>query len=490
MVNYFHLPMRGARLLLAGFRDSVRLTQPSEVNSIPEDPRTVLSRFTLDPITQVYACCPQCYALYEYASEEARRQIPEECSRGFESDPTQVCGTPLWKTEYRASQARRVPVLKYEPQDFKHWLGRLLCRPGIETVLKESFRRERDVAAMSSYWDGDLLWRLSDKDRNFFFPGPNDRLRLAFGISTDSFNPFHVKAAKQSVSCTGIWIFCLNLPPHLVFLPENVCLVGVVPGPEKPSVNHVDHTLDRVVDVFEELFDPGVKYTKTFESSTGRLVQAMLVYALADMLEARRLGGFSAVTSRRFCVCCDLENKDIENLDKSTWPKRDVSRHKKIAILWRDADSQEKRDEIFGEHGIRWTPFLRLPYWDPIRFTGLEVSHLLFAGLSQHHVRDAFGINLRVQGGLFLPERPHGSVDMHIRACYEKIKENFQNLLSDLQNSYKKTTLLYVCKDLDLRHAGTKYQMSCAIVEWVSTVWYRQQTVIDCINIHFFSAIT
>ncbi|KAA1475954.1 hypothetical protein DENSPDRAFT_861003 [Dentipellis sp. KUC8613] len=209
----------------------------------------------------------------------------------------------------------------------------------------------------------------------------------------DSFNPFHLKTAKQSVSSTGIWLFCLNFPLHLRFLEENVCFVGVVPGPGKPSLDQINHVLDLIVDVFQDFWVPGVHYTRTFKKEFGRLAQAILIASLSDMLAARQAAGLSSSTSRRFCTGCGLEIRDIENIDKKSWPPRTAAEHVRCAIKWRDAVSEEERDAAFEEHGVRWSPLLRLPYWNPIHFTVTETSHLFFLGLVAHHCRKAFRID-------------------------------------------------------------------------------------------------
>lgn len=48
---------------------------------------------------------------------------------------------------------------------------------------------------------------------------------------------------------------------------------------------------------------------------------------------------------------------------------------------------------IFGEHGLRWSDLLRLPYWDPTRYTVVDVMHNLFLGELRHHCRDVWGID-------------------------------------------------------------------------------------------------
>ncbi|KIJ25173.1 hypothetical protein M422DRAFT_117437, partial [Sphaerobolus stellatus SS14] len=44
------------------------------------------------------------------------------------------------------------------------------------------------------------------------------------------------------------------------------------------------------------------------------------------------------------------------------------------------------------EKGIRWTPFLLLPYWDPTRLTVVDVMHALLEGVVQTHVRSVHSL--------------------------------------------------------------------------------------------------
>ncbi|KAI0037421.1 hypothetical protein FA95DRAFT_1466625, partial [Auriscalpium vulgare] len=133
-----------------------------------------------------------------------------------------------------------VPRLKYEQQSMKHWIARLLTRPRLEAHLREAFRRPPKTP-MEDIWDGDWLHRILDPKGKPFLPGPKKEIRLVFSFSVDGFNPFHMKQAKQKVSSTGLWMVCLNLPPHLCFLPENMFLVGVLPT--KPALDEMNHSL-------------------------------------------------------------------------------------------------------------------------------------------------------------------------------------------------------------------------------------------------------
>ena len=103
------------------------------------------------------------------------------------------------------------------------------------------------------------------------------------------------------------------------------------------------------------------------------------------MLAVRQAGGFASPTATNFCTCCNLKVQDIENLDRSIWPKQDVVQQIQHAMRWWDAENIEEQEKLFRNYGIRWSPLLDLPYWDPILFTAIEPMHLFETGLFQTH---------------------------------------------------------------------------------------------------------
>ncbi|KAI0643953.1 hypothetical protein C8Q79DRAFT_915048, partial [Trametes meyenii] len=114
--------------------------------------------------------------------------------------------------------------------EMKDWLTHLLSRTGIEEVMDAATQRAvgDPKKVMSDIWDAPVLRNLKHNGRPFVL-APQGEGRYVFGLSVDSFNPFQSKEAKQNVSVTGIYMVCLNLPPHLRYLPENVYLVGIIP---------------------------------------------------------------------------------------------------------------------------------------------------------------------------------------------------------------------------------------------------------------------
>ena len=504
MYILYHLPRRGAAVLLAGMRSILKSQASlcSLASEVPMDPRKLLLTYDLDPVTRSYVCCPSCYFLYEYSLAKTRKRkapvssnehhgtiekadgkmaedvqlvisVPTHCTHSrVRASPT--CGEPLFKTVIIGAKAHTVPLCKYEVQDLKQWVGRLLSRLGIEEHVFKAFRRHRKEY-MEDMWDAGHLCKILLKKGERFLPGPASETRLAFSFSMDSFNPYHMKEAKQTISSTAIWLILLNLPPHLRYRPENMFLAGVIPGPKKPSLSDINHSLKLLVDVLLEFFDPGVLYSRTARHKQGCRVRAILVPVVSDMLAARQAGGFASPTATYFCTRCNLKVQDIENLDKHSWPPRDVVEHVKVANQWRDAESLDEQNAIFRNCGIRWSPLLQLPYWNPILFTAIEPMHAFDAGLFQTHCRQVWGIDTSNPGGDGTNPSTTNAIarppDAELEKWYEVIRaaEDPECLRNQLNGrNCARDTLWHICNDHNLRRAGNKLQLAMTIVEWVS----------------------
>jgi len=141
---------------------------------------------------------------------------------------------------------------------------------------------------MEDTWDMQHLCKVLLKRGERFLLGPIDETCLAFSFSMDSFNPYHMKEAKQTVSSTAIWLVLLNLPSHLQYHPENMFLAGIIPGPRKPSLSDINHSIKLLVDVLLEFFDPGIWYSRTAKHRHGCQVWVILVLVVLDMLAVQR----------------------------------------------------------------------------------------------------------------------------------------------------------------------------------------------------------
>ena len=442
------------------------------IDLLPQDPRAIVNQMDLDPRTTSYLQCPACYALYPFPGTGSDHLPPgtiEHCTHR-PTPENAPCGVPLWKDRRIGAKILKVPCRKYIHQSLKEWVGRILTRPGVEDVLDATY--DQPVAdRMADIWDSPVLKTIRDDDKTPFFAKHGDEARLAFSLGADSFHPLGSLEAKQSMSATAIYMVLLNFPKEQRFKYKNMYLVGVIPGPSKPSLEQINHVLSLLVLELLE-FWKGVFYTRTYKFLGGRLSKGAMIPLVADMLAARQVVGFGSVTSTLFCTSCSLTIQDIENLQKHTWPERTLHSHFECAQEWRDCQSQRDRERLFKLHGIRWSALLKLPYWNPILYTVLDSMHAAFLGLFQAQSRKVWRIDVSVDGGdgslLHVKKpipRPSDSV---LRDWLQVIKANPRDLFERLTtDSIPRNVLWHICVDNGLRHAGAKRALAKGIVEWV-----------------------
>jgi hypothetical protein len=469
----FHLPRRATALLLVGMRCMLNLLNASgDADQLPGDPRTVLNRFDLDPRCTSYLQCPSCYALYPYTGTITSAPPEFETCTHQPTPTSPPCGVPLWEERRLGGKTIRAPRRKYIHQSLKEWVGRLLTRPGVEDLLREPCDKP-ETSVMEDIWDAPVLRRIRDVDGRPFFRGREGELRLAFSLNADGFNPLHMLEAKQSLTCTAVYMIILNFPPNLRYLFRNMYLAGVIPGPGKPSLDQINHVLSLLV---QELLDfwRGVFYTITFACASGLLTKGAMIPLVCDMLAARQLSGFSSATSTWFCTFCLLAISDIENLDQSSWPCRDLGEHIKWAKRWRDCGSEAEREEVFKASGVRWSALLDLPYWNPMLFSVVDSMHLDYLGMVHSHCRKVLRINVSIEGGdgtIIKPQKPVSRPsDRDLSKWLDTIRDttDLDMLFNKLSGGCSKNILWHICIDKNLRSAGTRKQLAKNIIGWVS----------------------
>ena len=486
------MPRRALRTHLAGIRDILRQQRASQasISFIPKDPQSCRAMFHIDPITRSFLCCPQCHCLYSYAlgdDPEFNLQPAISHCTYQQTVTSPICGTSLWKR--RRMTGEKVvsePVKKYLHQDLKHWVGRLLSRKGIEEHLSGSpylpqGQQRPDV--IDDIWLSDAFVQLKDVSGRPFYPGPSTEGRLVFSLSVDSFDPFGNKTAKQSISSTGIWLVLLNLPWYLRYLPQNIYLAGVIPGPDKPSLDKIKHYLQLVVDELKEFWNPGVFFSRTYKHPLGQLFFAIVIPVVCDMLAARQVIGYaSAPTAHYFCTACELDIDDIDILDRGEWPDKELVHIRCFAMLWKNAQSEEDQKVIFEACGWRWSPLFDLPYWNPILHTIVDSMHTLDLNLLNNHCRTLFRIDIAAPGGESSPpadfsnpsrDRARRTQDHKmLDRCLILIEANPKSLLYQLLEFHRQV-LYTVCIDYNILGpgkklvAGTRWILAQNIYTWV-----------------------
>ncbi|KAJ3762559.1 hypothetical protein EV360DRAFT_79172 [Lentinula raphanica] len=491
----FRNPIRQMKVILALQRAMIR-TLTTRVNpeihtslglniadQIPQDIRTVVDHYRLDPSWDTFISCSSCHALYPFTENElvgnedahSTNPILSSCSSKAHPDSPD-CGNTLWKTRSVGARTFIVPVQKQIFQSLKEWIGKLLAIPGIENSLEEYLSQRNATGSAQDFWDSPTFQDFLGPDGMPFMRQQSDisgspDLRLLMSLGYDSFNPFHMKRSGGSASSTALYMVLLVLPEHLRYRKEYMFLVTVMRG--HPNEAQINHTLQKLVDQLL-LFWNGIFFTRTSKYPNGRTVYAALAPAVCDTEGAHSLSGFASHSHKYFCVRCLLPIQDIHNLDPDTWPKRDIQIHKEQAALWRDAPSEGARRKIYEDHGMRWSELLRLPYWNPILFTVIDSMHLCYLGLFATHVRKIWRMDAEVlESGVGYAQpsidkkrkKPSNSL---LRELYNSIRQNESSLKKTL-NDQTHGILWYICFDLHLASVGKKESLMNNILAWRAT---------------------
>ena len=327
-----------------------------------------------------YACCPACNSLYPPQDEDGVIIYPYNCT----SEQCQARGgcdlLKLGSTPNRKSVG--IPKRPFVMQDFHDFVARLLSRPGMEVAIRQSgvCMRNKTVEDIISA-DGIKAFKGPD-GVPFLSGGQHTELRLLWCLSVDFFNPYHNKIAGKVASVGSIVLSCLLLPPDMRYKSENLCLVGIIPGPREPSGHEIDHFLRPLVEIMKESWEHGAIY-RTHDYPHGRLVRSAIALSVNDLPMARKIMGIANYVDRN----------DAKEGNFDLWRVRTLQRVQEDARKWRSATSQKERKRLYNKTGVRHSVLMELVYWDPTTMIPVDCMHLFFIGLLQYHTRTVLGMD-------------------------------------------------------------------------------------------------
>lgn len=366
--------------------------------SWPIDLRTALSMVSLDSEVINFACCPQCYKLHPPSQEGT---YPEECDhRDFPQKP--ICKAKLTKS----SSSGPVPILPFLFQPAEKWLSRILSRPGFLEMMSKESKKAQDSSPeiMKDIFSGTAIRELEGPEGQPFLEDVEGELRLVFTLNIDWFNPSGKKRSGRTQKVGGIYLVCHNIPVHLRYRPENIFLLGIIPGPGEPDMDQMNQIMIPIVDNFRRLYKDGVHFSGLDERCASLLVRCALIALVCDLAAARKVAGFMGHSAKEFfCSFCTLSRAAITQIEDLT--PRSLENHLRDAITHRDAPTPAARAAILSETGVRWSELLRLPYWNPIEFTVVDSMHNLFLGNMKTLCRDIWGMDAAFKG--------HKSMTLH-----------------------------------------------------------------------------
>lgn len=366
--------------------------------TIPKDVRTAYGTYSVDPEIIRTACCPRCFTLYS-------QPIPWKC-QWKESPRSRACNTELWTTQNTQKGPKSIPKCLYSTQSFDSWLHFFLSRQVVEDNLEKTFQQRLDhpVAFGANMHDiqDSPAWR-------DLYGGFQSSRNLVFGIYIDWFNPFSNKMAGmlnqsimstisltihlgKQVSCGAIVLYCLNLPPHLRYRPENTFIVGLTPSPRAPNATTICHLLDPFIASIAKYSLPQGQQVATFYQTNGTSVQVKVAPLVSDLEASRKVSGFLDHAAIMFCSFCLCTHDEIEHLDLNNWQLRNGIHVRQQANEWLHKTTKVAREALQKESGVRWSPFFHLAYWDPVRHVVLGFMHNWLEGILQHHLRTLWAI--------------------------------------------------------------------------------------------------
>ena len=119
----------------------------------------------------------------------------------------------------------------------------LYNRTNFESLLRHSSNRSISENIFSDIYDGEI-WKsfLVSEGEKFFLPEKLDE-HLGLSLNVDWFQPF----THSAYSTGAIYAIINNLPRSIRFKPENILILGLLPGPHEPKLHEINNYLAPLV---------------------------------------------------------------------------------------------------------------------------------------------------------------------------------------------------------------------------------------------------
>ncbi|TFK72422.1 hypothetical protein BDN72DRAFT_869515 [Pluteus cervinus] len=192
---------------------------------------------------------------------------------------------------------------------------------------------------------------------------------------------------------------CLNIPLEIRYKPENLYLAGIIPGPVEPHGDRTNHYIRPLIEDLAVSWHRGVKYSRTALYPTGRSTRSAIAACVCDLVAARKTAALANHGARFFCSVCKCYHekkyspKEKGRVDIENWVLHDDQVRRCKAEEYRKAKTSRARDEIFTQHGLRWSALWILPYWKPGIQLVVDPMHCILEGAVQFHIRQVLHLD-------------------------------------------------------------------------------------------------
>lgn len=422
-----------------------------------------------------YAVCKKCYEVYPLSDciegpQNTRRS--KTCShQRFPLHPQQrmraPCGELLLKTVELSSGKRILyPNLIYCYLSLEVSLQAFLNRPNFYNDCEVWRSRKIDNNVLRDIYDGKIWKDFSIYNNKPFLSEPGN---LALMLNMDFFQP--LKHVQYSVG--AIYMTILNLPREVRNKPENVILVGLIPGPSEPrhDINSFLDPLVRDLLTFWEGIDLSVH---SFTSK--KTIRCALVSIACDLPAGRKVCGFLGHSAHFGCSRCWKEfpgsvgSMDYSGFDRENWKARSGLEHLQLASEVRNMKTQSDVQKAESKAGCRYSCLLKLPYFDAPRMLIVDPMHNLFLGSAKHFMK-----SILIDGGVI----PVSKLDLiqqrvdnittpnDVGRIPQKIISGFSSFTADQWKNWALHFSVIVLRDLlptDVLECWRHFVLACRIL--------------------------
>ena len=315
--------------------------------------------------------CASCYALHDIGTATIAvegRHISKKCqARLFEN---RVCREELLNEKLK-------PKYTYRFTSLKEFITDLVKNPEFKTKANwHLLQGQKSASEFHDIYDGEV-WKAEFGE---FFADPNS---LGIIINIDWFTPYKY---VSTYSIGVIYGVVANLSRHDRYRTPNTFLLGVIPNMEKEP-SSLNSFLDVLVDELIEGYEgwPIIVQGDTVPT----LFKVALVQICSDLPAARKACGFLSHSATFGCSRCkkkfvgEFGHHDYSGSDSSHDMRTNSETRQHMLEVRRTTRNVTARRLIESSLGVRYSVFIRLPYYLPVTFCVIDVMHNLYQGTSK-----------------------------------------------------------------------------------------------------------
>lgn len=353
--------------------------------------RVIAGMKSSDEDFKQFVCCAKCFQTYvelekwhihKYSKPEDFLCSHVKYPRHPHASRRSRCGTTLLKTVTTGCSTLLRPLKVYPYRSLVVSLKHLLMRVDMLKLCNEWVtRKSTDPQVMIDVYDGKLWKDFMNINGRPFLSQPNN---LALSLNVDWFRPFQ----HSQYSIGVLYIVVLNLPREMRYLPENVIIAGIIPGPTEPKKT-MNSLLEPLVKDLLTLWN-GVHFVLSPLALPVR-IRAVLFCISCDIPACRKVCGFLGHNANLACSKCTKffngnvqVGFDFSGYVTSSWPQRNNASHRVNAKATKVAITDTAQKELERRYGLRYSVLLELPYLDIVRQHVVDPMHNLFLGVAKH----------------------------------------------------------------------------------------------------------